>query len=251
MQPQNIQEVLSRLESIIQWAKEKESPMGYFAALYYRMTLAVRDGILNGEFENGSRMEQMDVIFARRYFDAFDAWQAGQSPTLSWKCAFEAAQDDRITVMQHLILGMNAHINLDLGIAAASVRQRDAIFGMRKDFMQINAIIERLTNQTQAQLAGIWLPFGWLDYFFRSEDEGWIGFSIRAARGAAWKSAQAIAFAPDKASEQAIISVLDQQVYALGTRLTQPGFWLKWLLKWMRNSEEGSVSAKIEILEKG
>lgn len=251
MQVKTIQEVLRKLEEIIAWARETESPAGYFAALYYRMTLAVSEAIQNGEFENGSRMEQMDVIFARRYFDALEAWRSGQPPTLSWKIAFEATQDESITVLQHLLLGMNAHINLDLGIAAASVRQKDAIFGMRKDFMHINAIIERLTNQTQSQLAGIWLPFSWLDRAFRTEDEGWIGFSIKAARGASWKSAQMLAFAPDKNAEQEMIQQLDHTVAYFAQRLTTPGFWLKLLLRWMRYSEKGSVREKIDLLAKG
>jgi hypothetical protein len=137
----NFVEVIARLEQIIAWAKANESPVGYFAALYYKMTLAVRDAVERGEFENGSRMEQMDVAFARRYFDAFEAWQTGKTPTEAWQVSFAMAQNDQIAVMQHLLLGMNAHINLDLAIAAASVRQKDAIYGLRNDFMKINQII--------------------------------------------------------------------------------------------------------------
>ncbi len=242
-------DVIARLEQIIAWAKSNESPLGYFAALYYKMTLAVRDAVMRGEFENGSRMEQMDVAFARRYLDAFDTWQTGGTPTESWRVAFEATKEDQNTVMQHLLLGMNAHINLDLGIAAATVRQRDAIFGMRKDFMHINQIIESLSNQTQSQLAKIWLPFAWLDNLFRSEDEGWIGFSISTARGASWKVAQLMAFAPDRAAENAIIAELDKNVAFFAKKIHSPGMWLRWLLRLMRHWEEGSVKEKIEILE--
>lgn len=245
----NFSEVIERLEQIIAWAKAAESPAGYFAALYYRMTLAVRDAVLRGEFENGSRMEQMDVAFARRYFDAFDAWQSGNTPTESWRIAFEATSNSSTTVMQHLILGMNAHINLDLAISAAAVRQRDAIFGMRKDFMHINQIIAALTNRTQQQLAKIWLPFAWLDQFFKTEDEGWIGFSISAARGASWKAAQILAFAPDKAAENAIIAELDKQVAVIGAKAHNPGVWLRWLLRLMKRWENGAVREKIELLE--
>ena len=247
----SIQEVLSKLEEIIRQAKEEQSSIGYFAALYYRMTLAVSEAIQRGEFENGSRMEQMDVVFARRYFNALESWQSGQATTLSWKIAFEATQNPNLTVMQHLLLGMNAHINLDLGIAAAAIRQKDAIFGMRKDFMHINGIIERLTNKTQEQLGAIWLPFTWLDRLFRSEDEGWIGFSIRIARGTAWKSAQLLAFAPDRNAEKQIIQQIDQHTAFLAGRLEKPGFWLGILLSWMRRSERGSISDKIDVLEKG
>ncbi|MBK6994284.1 MAG: hypothetical protein IPH31_04950 [Lewinellaceae bacterium] len=242
-------DVIARLEQIIAWAKTNESPLGYFAALYYKMTIAVRDAVIRGEFENGSRMEQVDVAFAKRYFDAFDTWQAGGTPTESWRISFEVAQDQQITVMQHLLLGMNAHINLDLCIAAASVRQRDAIFGLRHDFMHVNKIIESLTDQTQSQLAKIWLPFDWLDRLFRTEDEGWVGFSISAARGASWKAAQLIAFAPDRAAEQIVIAELDKNVAFFAKKIHSPGLWLRWLLRFMRRWEAGSVKEKIEVLE--
>lgn len=249
MPTRSFTEVIERLEQIIAWAKSNESPAGYFAALYYKMTLAVRDAVLRGEFENGSRMEQMDVAFANRYFEAFDTWQAGGTPTQSWKIAFDATREDNLTVMQHLLLGMNAHINLDLGIAAASVRQRDAIFGLKADFMRINEVIESLTNRTQLQLAQIWLPFGWLDRFLKTEDEGWIGFSIGTARNASWKAAQTLAFAPDRATEQSIIAGLDQGVAFFAQRIHVPGFWIKMALRLMRFSEKGTVREKIETLE--
>lgn len=245
----NFSEVIGRLEQIIAWAKLNESPSGYFAALYYKMTLAVRDAVLRGEFENGSRMEQMDVVFAKRYFEAFDLWQAGGTPTNSWQIAFESVKNDQLAVMQHLLLGMNAHINLDLAIAAASVRQRDAIFGMRYDFMKINQIIQSLTDQTQAQLAKIWMPFSWLDQWFRTEDEGWVGFSIGVARGASWKAAQLLAFASDRATEQTIVAELDKNVGLFGQKVQKPGLWLQFGLRLMRFSEKGTVRAKIEVLE--
>lgn len=249
MNATNFSEVIARLDQIIVWAKEQQSPMGYFAALYRSMTVAVQEAAIRGDFENGSRMEQLDVVFARRYFDAFDAWQSGKPVSQSWGKAFEATNQLDVTVMQHLLLGMNAHINLDLCIAAASIRQRDAIFGLRSDFMRINKIIEELTDQTQTALAKIWLPFGWLDQLFRTEDEGWIGFSISVARGASWKAANILAFAPTKDEEQKIITALDQNVAALGQKISHPGFWTRTALRLMRYSEKGSVREKIETLE--
>src|SRR6202008_4811607 len=94
---------------------------GYFAALYYKVTSRVRDGIHNGEFEDGARMEKLDVLFASRYLDAYTKWRNGQQPSLSWQTAFESTKRSSVLVLQHLLLGMNAHINLDLGIAAAEV----------------------------------------------------------------------------------------------------------------------------------
>lgn len=244
----SIAEVLTRLESIVEWARQEESAMGYFPALYYHMTKAVKDGVDNGLFENGARMERLDVLFARRYVAAFDAWQAGQPVTRSWQIAFDATREDRVTVMQHLLLGINAHINLDLGIAAAQIRSKDAIFGLRKDFDTINGIIANLTDKVQDCLAGIWMPFSWLDWMLRTDDEGWINFSIGTARGAAWRVATTLAFAPDTAAENLLIDQVDQGVCFLGGKIHNPGFLLKQGLWMMYRCEEGSVKEKIDVL---
>jgi hypothetical protein len=208
----------------------------------------VRDGIEAGLFENGSRMEQLDVRFAQRYFDAFDAWQAGQQPTQSWQTAFEASRHDQFAVMQHILLGINAHINLDLGIAAAQTRSGDAVFGLRKDFDRINDIIAGLTDRVQDRLADIWLPFGLLDWLLRTEDEGWVHFSIRVARGASWKAATALAFTQQNETEKALIRELDTAVCFFAQKIKEPGFWINLGLKFMRRYERGSVREKIETL---
>lgn len=243
-----IAEVLTRLESMIEWARQQESPMGYFPALYYQMTLAVKEGIDRDLFENGTRMERLDVLFAKRYISAFDAWQAGEPVTRSWQLAFDATRDERLTVMQHLLLGINAHINLDLGIAAAQTRPKDAVFGLRKDFETINSIIAGLTDRVQDCLAGIWMPFSWLDWLLRTDDEGWINFSIGTARGASWRVATTLAFAPDMATEKILIGQLDGAIAFLGNKVKGPGFLLKQGLWMMRCCEKGTVREKIDLL---
>jgi hypothetical protein len=246
----SISEVITRLEQIVEWAKENESPLGYFAAVYLKMTIAVRDGIEAGLFENGSRMEQLDVRFAWRYFDALDAWRAGQPCTQSWQTAFDASKEERCTALQHILLGINAHINLDLGIAAAQTRSGDAIFGLRKDFDRINDIIASLTDRVQEHLADIWLPFRLLDFLLKTEDEGWIHFSIRVARGAAWKAATALAFARQSETEKKLILDLDTSVAFFAKKITTPGFWINTGLRFMRRGERGSAREKIETLMK-
>lgn len=243
-----ISEVITRLEQIVEWAIEHQSPFGYFAAAYLKMTLAVRDGVNNGMFENGSRMEQLVVRLAGRYFEAFDGWQAGQPCTKSWQTAFEVADNESYAVIQHIFLGLNAHINLDLAIVAAQTRSGDAIFGLRKDFDRINDIISAITGRMQEYIADLWLPSGLLGYSLRTEDEGWVHFSTGVARSAAWKAATALAFARQSETEKALIRDLDTASAFFARKITAPGFWINTGLRIMRRSERGSVSEKIETL---
>ena len=53
MQAKTIDEVITFLDEIIEKSKNENSPIGYFASLYRKVTIRVKDGIHNGEFENG------------------------------------------------------------------------------------------------------------------------------------------------------------------------------------------------------
>ncbi len=85
------------------------------------VTLEVKEGIQASFSDDGPRMERLDVEFADRYLDAFYAYRDGRPLTKSWQVTFEAAENKNLLILQHLLLGMNAHINLDLGIATAKI----------------------------------------------------------------------------------------------------------------------------------
>jgi hypothetical protein len=122
MLPNTIDEIIARLNDIIDEALRAESRIGYFAGLYERVTTNVRRALVAGDvFQNNPRMERLDVVFADRFIAAWDAFSSGREPTASWRVAFSMLGDAGPLVVQHLMLGMNAHINLDLGIAAAIV----------------------------------------------------------------------------------------------------------------------------------
>jgi hypothetical protein len=63
--PTTIDEIIARLNDIIDEALRAESRIGYFAALYERVTTNVRRALVAGDvFKDNPRMERLDVIFA-------------------------------------------------------------------------------------------------------------------------------------------------------------------------------------------
>ena len=68
---------------------------------------------------NHERMERLSITFVDRYLAALDGYRAGRTVTKSWELALDTAEARRPIVLQHLLLAINAHVNLDLGIAAA------------------------------------------------------------------------------------------------------------------------------------
>lgn len=184
--PTTIDEVLSRLEVIIADAKTHNKRTGFFAALYHKVTSAVKDGIANGIFENGDRMGHLDVLFASRYIDALDCWENGRKLTESWKIAFEATKSSSPLILQHLLLGINAHINLDLGIAAVETIQDNALEGIHKDFNVINTIIGSLTNEVIRDIDRMSPFLSLIGLHANKTNSVLIQFSIGNARDGAW-----------------------------------------------------------------
>ncbi len=95
-------------------------------------------------------MARLDVIFASRYLQAHEAWRSGQPLTDSWKIAFEATKTSSLLILQQLLLGINAHINLDLG--AVETMKQQVLEDIHTDFDTINTIIGSLTYQVLQEI---------------------------------------------------------------------------------------------------
>ena len=151
-----IDQVIDQLTEIIDWSRKTKSRLGYFAVLYRKVTIKVKDGIAENFFDDGERMERLDVIFANRYLAAIDAYRNNTQPTNCWIYSFQIAKQRWPIVLQHLLLGMNAHINLDLGIAAARTVPSTALSSLHDDFNRINEILTELVGDVQDDLVQIW-----------------------------------------------------------------------------------------------
>jgi hypothetical protein len=197
MLPTTIDEVLVRLNGLLDDAIRDGQRIGYFVALYERVTSNVRHALIAGNvFDDGPRMAKLDVVFANRFIEAWEAHVAGRKPTESWAVAFQHLNDPGPLVVQHLMLGMNAHINLDLGISAATVAPtRPQLEALHADFNRINDVLARLVKMVEVQLTTICPPLSRLADLVTVE-ERIFDFGMAASRDIAWKLAQDLVAAP-------------------------------------------------------
>lgn len=244
---ETIDQVISELDDIIVWCRANDSRMGYFPSLYRKVTVAVKEGIADGKFEDGPRMETLDVVFANRYIDAFHQYQARSWPTEAWSFSFAAARKRRLIVLQHLLLGMNAHINLDLGIAAARTSPGEQLPTLRKDFNTINRLLASLVDDVQVELGKVWPGLALLLRIVKVSDDIVVNFSMKRARDAAWAVAEELApIAPEK--QGPIIGQLDRKTKRLAETVSLPGPLMAGTLAAIRLRERGSVREIIDIL---
>ncbi len=115
---------MNQLEGVTVTARQRRDRLGLFAVMYRQTTRTVRNRVAAGHFDDSERMCPFVERFAGRYLAPLAAYQAGQPVPRSWRVAFQASASRDTIILQHLLLGMNAHINLDLAVVAAVVHYR-------------------------------------------------------------------------------------------------------------------------------
>lgn len=166
--------------------------------------------------------------------------------TESWRLAFEASRDSGHLVLQHLFLGINAHINLDLGIAASETMLGKDLAGIKGDFNKINSVLAELLDGVKANISTVSPIFGWLIPLAKGRDEMLLNFSIQVARDGAWKYAGEYHLDPHKDFQ---VRERDTNISKLAKKLINPGKFLAFIVKIVAFAEWKSVSRTMEQLD--
>ncbi len=183
-----LDEVVTRLQSL-DGRLAADDGVRWFNRLYLDVTLAVRDYCRAGSPKAPPFLEQLDVFFGNRYFDALDAADGGARPARCWAPLFAARHDRRLAPLQFALAGMNAHIGHDLAIGVvATCEALDVVptgdCPQRGDYDAVNTILGALEAKTKQ-----WLLTGAikeLDHAVAPLDDAAAIWSIERARDAAW-----------------------------------------------------------------
>ena len=178
-----------------------------FALTYLRVTEDYRRTIESPFFDDTPFVNHEDVIFARYYFAAHDAWTAGRTSEVppAWRVAFDAARDRSVSAMGNLLLGINGHVQRDLPFVLYSIGLVSPEGASRKpDHDRVNQILNRVTDDAIAEIARRFdptiddtnLPTTIDDFVLFQTIVGW--------REAAWRHAELLALAPTPAARELV-----------------------------------------------
>lgn len=245
--PKTIEEVIQKLDEIIAWSIQNKSTMGYFACTYRTTTIAVLEGVKKKKFEDGQRMVAMDVAFANRYFQALENYQNGRKCTNAWFTTFEAGKNDQLLIIQHILLGMNAHINLDLGISAAEIMPYRKIAPLKKDFGVINEIIASINQKVQDSLSKICYSIDLIDKISNNKDNIVLDFAISKARETSWATAYILSNSSNL-FRPSIINLVDNAATLIGKNIIVSPKTPKLILKKLKECESADIVKNIKIL---
>ncbi len=229
MPPQTIDDVLTELDQIILRAGNERS-------------------IAAGLFEDGPRMEKLDVTFANRYLAALDSFRRGEQLSKCYLVSFQLAARWPPIILQHLLTSMNAHINFDLGIAAQAVAPGAELASLENDFDRINDILGAMVAKVRSDVEEVspWIKF--LDQLAPSTENKFINFSLDKARASAWLVAKIVNSTPPEQLPLKL-SILDDGVAMLGSLIASPKEWLVSLgLHVIRLRESNDIPHIIDVL---
>ena len=154
---------------------------GYFPALYSRVTAQVAASIEAGTFADGPGIDRFATRFASHYIAAADD-RLGCSRC--WQACWNVAGDQRLLIVQHLLIGINAHVNYDLARAVVEVAdERGDLLSIRRDFDAVNDVLATTYVDVVKDLDRM---SRWVNSVARLGGGRTFNFSLRLARARAW-----------------------------------------------------------------
>ncbi len=228
-------------------AQTKGDKRGYFAAIYQAETVHVRKGINQGRFSRPDLIEALAVNFARCYLDAFHAYDQRMPVSKAWYVAFDATRRPNPSVLTHILMGINAHINLDLGLSVAQTAPDGQLSLIQGDFEKVNILIAEMTDVIQDRIALVSPWMKWIDRLGGRIDEHLFRRLVDFSRDRAWDVAEK-AQTTDPLEYEFLVDNLDDDVYELGQTILRPAPLTRGLMSLTRLRERGSVGHVIDSL---
>ena len=248
MKAETIDDVLEILAAVVADTKARSDPLGYFPALYRQVTLEVKAGVERGIFDDGPRMARFDALFANEYFAAYEKFRANQSPSRVWQFAFDRSRSGSLIILQNLLLSINAHINLDLGVVTGRTFPGIGLEDFHDDFDRINEILGALIPAARDTVEQFSPLLSDLTALGGDDVAQVLEFSVDAARDDAWCAATLISLTPSEVRPFATGS-LDAKAKLLGRVVADPAEPLATVVRGIQCAESRDVAAIIAALD--
>jgi hypothetical protein len=165
----------------------------WFNWLYLQVTAAVEQRVGDVGFADPAWLAELDVQFARLYFDALASQLSGNRASGCWRALFDRRNQALVARIQFALAGINAHINHDLALAiVATCRQTNTApthdSPQYADYCSVNSTLNGLVDLAKEKLM-VRLLGDALPPVSHLEDTV-AAWNVAAAREAAWVNAE-------------------------------------------------------------
>lgn len=216
---ETVDDVASGLEAVEVCCLPRRDLRGVFATAYLHITRQIQTHLEARGFKDAEWTRRYLICFGNLYRSALLDYERGETDHIpkSWRIAFDAAKKREGLVIQHLTLGINAHINHDLPLALIEAGIDPGRPDRYADHTTVNTVLEASTDGLKRNVAEMYAPvLHRFDRLFGRLDDEITNFSIPKAREHAWRFAVAIAAAPSDDARDRLHEMLDDQAAVLG-----------------------------------
>lgn len=210
--------VLARMDARLEELESTGDRRRVFLIVYRAMTEEMARRLPSAKFLDPDWTLSLTTRFAGMYFEADEAYEGKRDCPQPWQRAFELSGAPRTFVLEHALLGINAHISYDLprAVAATILEYGDNVDGptlpiaakiarRRYDYEIVNHLLAATTDPVQNLLKKRLTPLlRVIDFAALRFDEYLAELALRFVRGQGWHMAVALAFAQSTEEEDLI-----------------------------------------------
>lgn len=190
--------LIARMQAQANAWEERRDQRAIFLRCYAMMTANMLQALEQQRFEDCDWVGRLLHRFADYYFEALACFDCGEAVPPVWQDVHETTATRELHVLQHLLLGVNAHINYDLVLTLDEMlrpeweqlaeAQRQCRY---RDHRRVNTIIAETIDRVQDEVVEKYSPFMKLvDAAFGRLDEQLLVGLITRWRETVWENAQ-------------------------------------------------------------
>lgn len=218
--------VLDRMQTLVDRWDACADQKSVFLRCYRMMTANMLVALDGQEFRDRAWVERLLHHFAGYYFDALAAYkQTPHEAPAAWQLAYDAACDPGLRPVQHLLLGVNAHINYDLVLTVADLLEpewphltQDRRALRYADHCHVNRVIARTIDAVQDEVLDPTMPsLGLIDALLGPLDEWLVARLITDWREDVWQNAARVLEAGPDAD--AVLAEVEAEAVQIGERV--------------------------------
>jgi hypothetical protein len=219
---------LIRMTTLVDHWEAAHDRRAIFLGCYRLMTSNMLDAIEAGRFQDAVWVSRLLHRFADYYFDALKLYDQQRPDTPAvWQLAFDATRDEDVMTLQHLLLGVNAHINFDLVftlvdlLAPEWTELTDERRAQRHaDHTLVNRIIGETVDAVQDQVIDRHSPwYDFVDKLLGPMDEWLTSRLISQWREEVWENAVRYLAAATPEEREALRQRIEQQALQMGSAM--------------------------------
>lgn len=214
------QSLVKKMEEVASRWENQQDPRAIFLRCYSMMSANMLQALAHNRFQNKEWVTQLLQRFADYYFDALACFDCGEAVPAVWQHVHQLSTRKKLHVLQHLLLGVNAHINYDLVLTLhdmlenewddLSPKERESRY---MDHLMVNTIIAETIDAVQDEVVEQYSPYmDFIDRIMGRLDEKLLVRLIARWRESVWDNAVNMLNSQEADQKEAVRQALEQKV---------------------------------------